>query len=217
MLTVAARLRPETEATFVGMRFWTGLAVIVAVVLAPPAAGVPTTEPLRASPATIVFGRSTVLHGQFANRIPDQPVAVRARQYGERSYTTVGEPSTGAQGRWRLTVSPTIGTTYEVRTENEVSAPLVVHVRPRVSLSRRSGRFVVRVTSTVSYEGRFLLIQRRVGGRWARAARVVVSRRPRRFGVPLPHGRSQIRAYLPRAQAGAGYVAGISPTIAVRR
>jgi hypothetical protein len=185
--------------------------------LTPLASAARASEPLRASPGTAVFGREVVLYGQFTNRLPDQTVVVRAKEYGDTTYSTVGVATTRRAGRWRTVVMPTIGTMYEARTENEASAPLEVRVRPHVALSRRSGRFVVSVVSTVSYERRFLMIQRRVRGRWVRVVRVVVRRKPRRFTVPLPHGLSHVRAYLPRSQAGGGYVAGISKAVLVRR
>ena len=173
--------------------------------------------PLRASTDVIVFGHELVLFGQFTNRLPDQTVIVRAKEPGDPGYTTVSVATTGSRGRWRVRVTPTIETTYEARTVSEASAPLVIHVRPHVSLKRRQGRFVVRVVSTASYEGRFVLIQRRASGRWRAIGRVIVSAKPRRFNVALPRGSSTLRAYLPRSQAGRGYVAGVSPPIVVRR
>lgn len=192
-------------------------AVALALALAPLAAASRASEPLRASPGTIVFGREAVLFGQFTNRLPDQTVILRAKEHGDPTFTTVGVATTRRAGRWRTVVTPTIGTTYEARTENEVSAPVEIRVRPHVSLRQRRGRFVLRVISTVSYEGRYLFIQRRVRGRWVRLARVTVSRDPRRFNVRLPRGTSRVRAYLPRAQAGPGYVAGVSAVVIVRR
>jgi hypothetical protein len=158
-----------------------------------------------------------VLFGQFTNRLSDQTVIVRAKEFGDPTYTTVSVATTGSRGRWRVTVAPTIQTTYQVRTVSESSAPLDIHVRPHVSLKRRGGRFVLQVVSTASYEGRFVLIQRRVSRTWKQVAWVTLSRVPQRFTIPLPHGRSRLRAYLPRSQAGAGYVAGVSPSVVVRR
>jgi hypothetical protein len=193
------------------------IALLLVLALAPVATAGGGSEPLRASSGTIVFGRGVILFGQFTNRLPDQTVIVRAKEYGDPTYTTVGVATTKRAGRWQTAATPTIGTKYEARTASEVSAPLEIHVRPHVSLKRQGRRFVVRVISTVSYEGRFLVIQRRSAGSWKRIARVVVSRTPGRFDVPLPRGLSRVRAYLPRSQAGSGYVAGISPTVVVRR
>jgi hypothetical protein len=193
------------------------IALLLVLVLAPVATAAGASEPLRASRQTIVFGRAVILFGQFTNRLPDQTVILRAKEYGDSTYTTVGVETTKSVGRWQTVVMPTIATKYEARTVSEVSAPLEIHVRPHVSLKRRGGRFVVRVISTASYEDRFVLIQRRSGRAWKRIARVAVSRTPGRFEVPLPRGVSRVRAYLPRSQAGRGYVAGISPAVVVRR
>jgi hypothetical protein len=192
-------------------------AFLIVLVLAPLAAAATGSGPLRASSDPIVFGRELILFGQFTNRLPDQTVILRAKEYGDPTYTTVSVATTKKAGRWRVAVAPTIQTTYQASTVSEVSAPLDIHVRPHVSLKRRGGRFVLRVISTANYEGRFVLIQRRASRRWLRVAQVTVSRRPRRFTVPLPHGMSRVRAYLPRSQAGPGYVAGVSPAVVVRR
>jgi hypothetical protein len=191
--------------------------LLIALALGPVAAAGTGSGPLRASRDPIVFGHEVILFGQFTNRLPDQTVTVRAKEYGDPGYTTVSVATTGRRGRWHVTVTPTIQTKYEAGTVSETSAPLEIHVRPHVVLKRQRAGFVVRVISTTSYEGHFVLIQRRLSGRWTRVARVTVSRRPRRFTIPLPHGRSRVRAYLPRSQAGAGYVAAASPSVVVRR
>jgi hypothetical protein len=47
--------------------------------------------------------------------------------------------------------------------------------------------------------------------------RIKLSQRPHKFDVELAHGLSRLRVFLPRAQAGAGYLPGFSKTVLVRR
>jgi hypothetical protein len=193
------------------------IALALVLVLTPAARAAEASEPLLASRTTIVFGGEVTLFGRFTNGFADQPVILREKEYGDTAYSTLAVLTTKRGGRWRMTVTPAILTSYLASTENERSAPLDIHVRPRVSLTRNRGRFVARVVSNATYEHRFILIQRRARRGWTRIARIVLSRKPRRFNVPLPLGVSRLRAYLPRSQAGAGYVAGFSPAIVVRR
>ncbi len=125
--------------------------------------------------------------------------------------------TTRSGGRWSLNVTPAIETDYEATSLTEQAGPLTIRVRPRVTLRRRGGRFVVLAVSTASYQGRVVWLQRRTAKGWKRIAKIVLRARPRRFDVRLPRGVSRLRAYLPKSQAGAGYLAGFSAAISVRR
>jgi hypothetical protein len=190
---------------------------VLVFVLTPVAVAAGASGPLLASRTTVVFGREVLLFGRFANGFADQAVVLRAKEFGETKYSTLAVLTTKSGGRWRMSVTPTIQTSYQVSTASERSARLEIHVRPRVSLTRSGGHFVARVVSSATYEDRYLLMQRLDLRGWKRIARIVLSRKPRRFDVKLPLGVSKVRAYLPRSQAGAGYVAGFSPTVVIRR
>jgi hypothetical protein len=73
------------------------------------------------------------------------------------------------------------------------------------------------VLSTLSYEQRFVFLLRRKSRGWITLTRVVLSSKPRTFGVRLPRGISRVRIFLPRSQAGAGYLPSSSATVVVRR
>jgi hypothetical protein len=193
------------------------LALLVALALAPAALAVPLTEPVHATLTTIVFGQNVRLSGRFTHRLADQPVVLSAKEYGDTAYASVAVLSTSQGGRWVTTIAPSIQTSYKASSLGETTAALAIRVRPRVALRRAHGHWVVRVFSTGSYAGRFVLIQLRDGGAWKNLGRVVLRRKPRRFDVRLPRGMSRVRAYLPRSQAGRGYLAGTSATAVVRR
>src|SRR4051812_18718186 len=193
------------------------LALFVALALAPAALAAPLTEPVHATRTTIVFSQNVGLSGRFTHGLADQPVVLAAKEYGDAAYASVAILSTSPGGRWLTTIAPSIQTSYKASSLGETTAPLAIRVRPRLSLSRAHGHWVVRVFSTGSYAGRFVLIQLRAGETWKNFGRVVLRRKPRRFDLRLPHGVSRVRAYLPRTQAGRGYLAGTSATAVVRR
>jgi plastocyanin len=68
-----------------------------------------------------------------------------------------------------------------------------------------------------SNAGHYVFVQRRLSFGWTTVKRVFLGSNSRAaFTLRLPHGRTSLRLFLPASQAGAGYVAGLSRTIAVR-
>jgi hypothetical protein len=189
----------------------------LALALVPAASVAAATGPMHATRPDIVFGGGVVLSGKFDHGQADQSVVLVAKQHGEASYSSVALLATKAGGRWSLRVTPTIETSYEASSLTEQTPALTIKVRPRVTLARSRDRFVARVLSAVSYEGHFVKLQRRGAHAWKTIRRIKLSQRPRKFDVKLPHGLSRLRVFLPRAQAGAGYLPGFSKTVLVRR
>ena len=100
------------------------------------------------------------------------------------------------------------------------SAQQIVAVRPAIALRRTAtGRFSTRVTGARSFAGRLVQLQRRTAaGRWVTVKRVRLNARSARlFKATLPAGTSRLRIAMSVNQAGAGYLAGFSRTIVVRR
>ncbi len=174
------------------------------------------TAPVRARPATVVFGKSVRLSGQFAHGLSGQTGNVLAKAYPERAFGSNAQVETTRGGRWSLSVAPTIQTTYAAASGSEIAPSMTVRVRPWLTLVRRGDHFFARVVSTASYERRYVLLQRRGRRGWRTLRRVELSRRPSRFDAALPHGRSLVRIFLPRSQAGRGYVASASAPVVVR-
>jgi hypothetical protein len=189
----------------------------LALAFLPAAAGSAATAPVHASRPDLVFGGSVQLSGKFDHGLADQPVVLLAKEHGDSAYSSTALLATEAGGRWSVKVTPTIATSYEATSLAERTPALSVGVRPRVTLSRSRGRFVARVLSAASYERHFVLLQRRGAHGWKPVERIILSRRPRSFAVKLPHGQSRLRLFLPHSQAGAGYLAGFSKTVLVRR
>jgi hypothetical protein len=77
-----------------------------------------------------------------------------------------------------------------------------------------------KATSAISYAHGTAFVQRRSGfGEWVSIKRVVLRGCPfaNRTTVRLPKGLSRVRVLLPKSQAGAGYIAGVSRTLLIVR
>jgi plastocyanin len=177
---------------------------------------------LAAARSTVTYGGSVMLSGTISSGAAGEKADVLARPLGQTSFTKVGDVATTAGGQWSFPVKPTIETAYQVRWTNAESGAVTIRVRPRVGLgivSVRLGIFTTRVTAARSFAGKVVFFQRRNSlGQWVSMKRIRLNASSAaRFRARLPRGNSRIRVYLPQAQAGAGYLAGISPARLVRR
>ena len=147
-------------------------------------------------------------------------MTIFAQPLGEGSPRSVANVLTAADGSWRWLAKPRIRTSYAAQWAGALSAPSVVGVRPAISLRRTaSGLFSTRVRGARSFAARGVQLQRRSAtGRWITIKRVRLNARSARlFPATLPRGTSRLRIAMSVNQAGAGYLAGFSRTIVVRR
>jgi hypothetical protein len=178
------------------------------------------------STSAVEYGQPVALAGDVLVRnggcafesLVDTKVVVSAKAVGEGAFRVVTELK-NPNGGWRITDVPSIETTYEARIGRRLAAEAVVRVRPRVLLARlpKPGFLEATVTSLRSYEGRVVLVQRRSrGGAWRTLRRLVLNARSSaRFRAPP--GRTVLRVYIGAAEAGPGYVTGVSRPLVVRR
>jgi cupredoxin-like protein len=192
------------------------------------------TPSLTASKRSVIYGGSLALTGKVPTGNAGEKVTLRAEVLtpaGTRQASAVSETSTASDGTFSFTHVPTAQTTYTVAWQatpatSTTSSAVTVSVAPRVGLGvvrRLSGRRVVlatKATSAISYAGRSVLVQRRSRfGEWISIKRVVLRSGPfaTQTTVRLPKGLSRVRVLLPKAQAGTGYVAGVSRTLLIVR
>jgi plastocyanin len=185
---------------------------------------------LAASPTLVVYGASVTLSGAVSSKRGGETVTVFAQPYGQTAFVAVGSAITGSDGRWSYLVKPRLRTLYEARWKPSTqgapatSPQAAIRVRPQVGFRVRatSGRvvtFFTKVRGARSFAGRFVYFQRRSAlGQWVSRKKVTLtSTSSATFEVRLPDGRSRVRVFMPAAQAGPGYVAGISRTLGVSR
>ena len=178
----------------------------------------PAAVTLQASRQIVVHGGLVTLSGSVSNRQAGERVMLLVQRFREPAATQLVTVQTTAEGSWRYVVKPTIQTTYQVRWKNASSTSVMVKVRPRVTLFLRGGLFRTKVTAARSYAGRYIYLQRRAVGRWINVRRVRLNAlSAARFRARLPQGLSRVRIFMPQRQAGAGYLAGFSRRLLVRR
>jgi hypothetical protein len=167
-----------------------------------------------------VYGRSVLLSGLVPLKKQGETVTIYAQEYGQGSPRLIGTVATNAVGAWSFAVKPTVMTSYQASWLSGVSQPTVVGVRPAISLKRVSAtRFSTHVSGGRSFARRTVKVQRQTkAGSWVTVKQVRLgSRSGAVFRLTLPRGTSRLRIAMSVNQAGAGYLAGFSRTIAVRR
>jgi plastocyanin len=169
------------------------------------------------SASTIVYGGGATLSGKVSVPVGNEPVTLTAQPFGKGTQS-VDQSTTSSSGDYQFNVTPTIGTTYQSHWKTADSQTVKVDVAPRVGFSRSGRIFIAKVTSDLSYSGRFVWAQRHYGYGWKSIKRVFLGSNSRAvFGMKLPRGNTMLRLVLPAGQAGAGYVAGLSRTVIVHR
>lgn len=183
---------------------------------------------LDSSASVVKYGVGVTLSGKTVPTTAGTTVDILAQAAGQTEYTKVASVVTTNGGSFTVPVTPEIRTSYRAEfqsgTTRVVSPLAVVQVRPKVGLGLRTVKgirayFTVRVTSSQSYEGNYVLVQRKNSlGRWTTVKRTTLGAfSSDRFSVRIPNGTSRIRTVLPASQAGTGYLFSASRVIVVSR
>jgi len=185
-----------------------------AVVTVAPAK-VDVTTSMVASTPTVTCCAATTLSGVVSTAKAGEPITILAREFGQLAAIVAGTTTTGADGEWSFKVRPSIETVFQAKTSTSTGPPLTVRVHPRVGLGFQNRVFSTKVTGgsgATSFAGKIVFFQRRTAsGRWVTLQKVVLNVNSiARFSARLPRGVSFVRVYLTQAQAGAGYLDGVS-------
>src|SRR5919202_6928616 len=183
--------------------------------------GPPPSVTIGASLPIIVYGQQVTLSGAVSSGNPNEKVTIYQQPYPQASFQELTTVLTTTGGVWQVVLSPSpkILTQYQARWTGRTSITVGVQVRPRIRLSYRRGRFSTAAQSATSHAGKFVTAQRLSRfGQWVTLKKVRLGGRSTAvFKMRLPKGKSRIRVAMSVNQAGAGYLAGYSPTITVRR
>jgi hypothetical protein len=181
--------------------------------------GAAQTVSIATSARSMSFNSSVTLSGVVSNGAANETVTIRGQSYGENAFVKLADVKTGAGGAWTYTAHPTIRTVFESTWGKNVSAQMIVGIRPLVSIHALAGnRFSTKVLAARSFAGKFVQLQRRSAGRWMTLKRVRLgSMSAATFKASLPTGNSTLRFAFSVNQAGAGYLAGFSRTLVYHR
>ena len=175
---------------------------------------------LTASTFQLIYGNSVSLSGTVSSKLAGVNVAILAEPFGATSFTTVATVLSGANGDWSYPARTKLRTAYQANAGGGSSAPVVIGVRPAVSLRViTKARFSSRVVASTSFAGKSVQLQRQAGGKWVTLARARLNHKSTAIfrASALPHGASTIRIAMSVNQAGAGYLAGFSRTLVYQR
>lgn len=181
-----------------------------AVVQAATVPAVKTT--IAASKATTICCQRVTLTGHVSSGKAGEPMTILAQQHDQVIADVVAKVVTDANGDWTAKVTPLIRTIYVAQTSTSKSAALVVNVHPRLGLGVSGNNFSAKITGRDSFAGAVAYFQVLTGSTWKTRAIIVVNTfSVARFHVALKRGRTYtVRIYLPKRQAGPGYLDGVS-------
>ncbi len=176
---------------------------------------VAVTTSMTASKPAVTCCAAVLLSGTVSTAKAGELLTILARPYGELATRPIGTATTTTGGTWTFSVRPSIQTLYQAKTSSSTGPAKTINVHPRVGLGYQLGVFSTKVTGgagTTSFAGKIVFFQRRnASGNWVTLDKVVVNLTSQaKFKVKLPSGVSYTRVYISRAQAGAGYLDGVS-------
>jgi hypothetical protein len=178
----------------------------------------PANVTLAAATQTITYGDNTSLSGTVTNQLTNEPVTLTSQPVGKGTQS-IATTTTQANGAFSFGVAPTIQTSYQAHWRTTSSPSATINVRPLVGFGRSGRLYVAKVTSDLTYAGRYVWLQRRSPfGGFVNVKRISLGANSRAiFSARLPRGRSILRLVLPSSQAGVGYVASTSRSISLTR
>jgi hypothetical protein len=173
---------------------------------------------LNANTFTVVYGAPVTLSGAVDSKAAGVLVTVLAQRFDSGAFVGIATVTTGSGGAWSYAAAPPARTTYEVAANGGTSSPVVIGVRPSVSLVVLSGaRFQTKVVGYVSFAHRILQLQRLSHGTWVTVKREQMNGSGKAIFAAslLPRGTSEVRTAIGpdvvgSDQAAPGMLAGYS-------
>ena len=164
----------------------------------------------------VVYGQSVTLSGAVPDQLTSVVLTVVAEPLGVAMPRSIGAFGPNVTG-WHTVVKPRIRTVFRAATPTETSPPVVVQVRPRVTLTRKRDVFEAKVVAGRPFVGRPVQLQMLSRlGRWKAVRRGVLRKNPIKFRTNLPaKGRVRLRAFVPATRKQPGYLDGFSKPLVV--
>ena len=179
--------------------------------------GPPPEVTLDVGAPILTYGRSTTLTGKVSSGDSGESVTITAHPEGA-SAQQVTTATTTSGGAFSVTVKPTIQTDYSATWKGTTSQLASVQVRPFVRLTHyTSTRLFAKVSSSISYQGHTVYLQRLSPVGWVTVKSYVLGPNSGRiFTAPHHRGYRTYRIALTATQAGVGYMNSWSNSARVR-
>ena len=151
------------------------IAALVAMVGAATAAAPSVT--LSATPTKVKYGAATILSGYVTPAAAGQTVTIQAHRCGEPNFGDIGTMTTSSTGGFDFSAGPALNTTYRAESDGITSNVVRVNVTPRVALKKVAARkFRATLKAGLSFEGRYVVLQRLTRHGWLNVARITLTR-----------------------------------------
>lgn len=188
---------------------------VLTAALVAPAIGVPSAWGIL---HPVVFGNTFTISGAVPSGKPGETIQVLARADAQQQFGRAGTITTTANGNSNFTSRPRITTAYLAVRHGNMSASITADVTPRLDLALSKGVLTATARAANPLHGHSLVVQlRQKGKQWQNVRTVVLGPTSRaKVAFTAPHGRSEIRLYVAKDQAGAGYIAGFSGVLVYR-
>jgi plastocyanin len=169
--------------------------------------GPPPEVTLDVDAPILFYGHSTTLTGKVSSGDSGESVTITSHPEGS-SAQQVTTATTTTGGAFTATVKPTIQTDYSATWKGTTSQLASVQVRPLVRLTHYTAtRLFAKVSSSISYQGHVVYLQRLSPVGWLTVKRYVLGANSGRlFTAPHHRGYRTYRVALTATQAGPGYM-----------
>jgi plastocyanin len=179
--------------------------------------GPPPEVTLVTGAAILTYGSSTTLTGKISSGDSGESVTITADPEGA-SAQQVATATTTTGGSFSVSVKPTIQTDYTATWKSTASQIASIQVKPLVRLTHYTAtRLFAKVSSSISYQGHIVYLQRLSSVGWVTVKRLVLGPSSGRiFAAPHHRGYRTYRIVLTASQAGTGYMNSSSNSARVR-
>jgi hypothetical protein len=170
---------------------------------------------LAVSAYKVLYGNTLTVSGRISSGRAGERVVITAWPYGNSSPHRVATMTTGAKGRFSVTVKPGIETAYSASSGLSASRRVTVGVEPALSIRELgNGDVWAHVSAIRPLRGRLLQLQRRMpGGRWQTIQKRALDRSSTAV-FNAPASSMTLRAALSVNEAGAGLLGSVSHILA---
>ena len=200
-------------------------AIAGAALAAAATAAAPVTLTLTAGAPTVVYGKTVTLSGVLSTKLANQPISVSGLECGTTAYKRIDNTKTTTGGAYKITATPTVGTTYQAKQKKVTSNTAAVAVSPVLKLVRvKRGSYTAKVTAGQDLKGKAILFQRysKLKKRWVQVKRVILATSApgtsptvvssASFTAKAPR-RARVRVVISKAQAAPCYVRAVSNSV----
>ena len=143
---------------------------------------------LKLAPQTVVYGDAVTISGVAPHRRAGERVAILAQSCRFTGTVQIGTARTKSGGRFSYRLEPLLNTSFWARAPGGTTRPRLLTVRPGIALKRvAAGSYRAEVLTTNGHflDGRVVILQRLVDGRWTQVSSGLLAKASSEFALTL--------------------------------